>query len=457
MPLLLLVLVVGIPLVVQTATVVLFTPKRERSLSLTEPTDKILRFTEVGLLACLFIGLLAATPSLQTSAVTATGAYAVLAARALVVRLISTKRRNERDYLLGSDWASPTNRGRHWQYEMKHRFVQHPEYIDELTLYLLRRHESFATLERKLKSGEFPEKFSQVSEQRAWGLGMPSTLGVAAGILPDEVFRGRGSRSTNMSADEVFDELKGLLDGPRTLLMDRLQYHWTQRNLDASDDRIERLFGEKRQLAAVVGIAALWLVIQVAASHTLTAAMALSAIAGASVFWLGYVGGGIGVFFLGQFAGTGTYAIEYPLTDRRYDRVWNQFLDLGVLTFLLMFIGCAIGFPLILYPATILHGAAQPFVIASLVGAAYCLSVFVYYSIGTHELMSEARTNALERLRARLKDETEAYHRGVLIAQFNDVRDLRVWPFDGEMLSKIALGICLPLAVQALVVGLGLG
>ena len=357
-------------------------------------------------------------------------------------------------YLNPRAWADVAKRRHQWQFEMKYAFVLQPEHVDALLLELLKRHTDFAGFNAALVSADVPPEYVNELTRRHWGFALPSLRGLVTKVLPNEVFRNAGPYSPEKSPAAIFDELRSLSHAnDQFLLMDRIQYYWTLRNLNYLGRLIATLAGE----VAFVGVtllttAAFFGGMEVFGHEKASVALALRALAAGAAVWTLSVCFGVSLLLITIFRGTGTFSISLPPLNITAERLWTPFTQVGIAAFTTSFVIYGVGVPFLFAPRELYHFSPNTtFSIYALACLLPCLTVFLNHTIGTHILMREAKLNALERLRARLVT-APSEETGKLRDAFVDIRGLHEWPFRASVVTTIIAGVIFPLAVQIILI-----
>ena len=382
-----------------------------------------------------------------------------LAGAALVERrLLTTFMHIARFYLDPSDWSSYEARGPHCRYEMQHVFAHDPEYVDALIFELVCTSDSYSDFLRSLANEDLPAP-RDVLDRRLWGLIFPTVRTLATQVVPNEVVENHGPYASGLDAEDVFLELRGLALSDKTAFMDRWQYYWCLRNLNTIDAILRRTLSWSTQLLVVLAGGALyaagWAI--GGSPHHAQISVALGTFAAGAILWLLVICGGASVFMIAAFRGTGTFSIEMPCVGQVFDPLWNDVVRVGIVAFAASFLVFGIGGPFLLDPRTLSQFDLDTrFLLYSGASFAFCGLVFTGHIASVHELMADSRRNALSRIGEAIQRETVAERRSELVQHFRDVRGLRTWPIRSVTLAQLAAGIVLPVAVQSIVLYLGL-
>lgn len=381
----------------------------------------------------------------------------LLGARIVAGALLRTFSHISYSYLDPHEWLDLNQRGDRWQYEMRQRFIDDPEYVDALVLSLIETSNNYAEFLNTLRAGDFPSEYRAVLSKRLWGPVQPSVYALAHNVVPNEVFVNERRFSSHKAPGAIFDELRALTtNGDKKALMDRWQYYWCLRNLNLIDRLLKRALGWQANIAVVFGGAGLFaLGVQLANNQEASTSFLLRSFAAGSLVWLLFVASGASLLIVRVFRGTGTFAIADPCRGKRFDPLWSEVIKVGIVSFTVSFIIYGIGSPFLLDPGVLVHfNIDGKFVAYAAASFAFCALVFANHTSGVHDLMLGSRTNALDRVSLALKNGNEANER--LLERFREVRELRVWPLRGTTLAQLIVGIGFPVAVQAILLYSGL-
>jgi hypothetical protein len=411
------------------------------------------------MLTAVVAGLYVAGHDTPATRVTAgVGILAIIGSGVVQSKVLGTLSKITRFYLDGEHWNDVAAKGPNWRYEMQHVFVTDPEYVDGLVLDLLEETATLAELGTRLKS-DYPDKYRHILEKRVWGFMFPTVRTLALEVVPAEVFGNHGRFSPGKSADDIYAELRILACRDRTLLMDRWQYYWCLRNLNYIDSLINKVFSWWA-VFATVALGALLCKIGTAVtpnSHLGGIDLWGDSVAAGLLLLMLTMCGSASLFIIAAFRGTGTFGIPSPSYDDRYDPLWSDVIQVGIVAFAISLVVYGIGGQFFFDPtlATHLHITTRVigYACASL---AFSGLVFACHIVGVHELMKDSKWNALDRIQAALASETKQQEREVLTKRFLDVRQLRVWPFQRATIAQLVAGIAFPIVVQVLLLYTGL-
>jgi hypothetical protein len=375
-------------------------------------------------------------------------AGAIIGALAIELRLRALADHLVAHYLDPQHWRRARTRNDGWRFEMRYEFIERPEYVDELTLEMLRRHASLDAFLLAVSRDDFPEELRPLLRKRPWGFGLPTLRYVISEVIPNEVLRQSGPLVSGLTPAQAYRELRSLARGQdRVLLMDRVQFYWAIRNMNFQHRLIGRVLRLRVQLV-VIGLPALIALAWAGHGHEVAGCLIVGASIGA-LQWLVIVTAGTSLLVVSLFRGTGTFSLPCPLEHRTYDPLWRRFIQLGIWVFATLFLVYGMGLPFVIDPRATQATAAIDgrFVIYALLSFSACVGVVLNHVFGTHQLMAASKQNALRRYSggaqaARRTDALEYRH-------YLELRELREWPFTGLVISQSLLGIVVPILVQA--------
>lgn len=384
-----------------------------------------------------------------------------LAGSELVIQLLlRTFARITRFSLDPSEWSSFSDRGPRWRYQMRHQFIEDPEYVDALVLSMLQSFSTYTEFVQALRDEDFPRKYKPLLHRRLWGVIQPTVQELAREVVPNDVFTNNGRYSSGNSPEEIFHELRYLCSCDRISLMDRWQYYWCLRNLNLINRLLRRAFSGITLLCVILLGSAVALAVLVTTGHPVrsqSADVVLRALTAGTLLWVLFTCAGASILIVRIFQGTGAFAIDTPCRSTRFDPLWSRIVKIGILSFTVSFIVYGIGSPFLLEPAVLSNFHVSNGFLGYAIGSSVlCGIVFVTHSIGLHDLMLGSRENALDRVMIDLKATTTPGMRQFHVERFREIRDLQVWPLRRSTLAQLAAGILLPITVQVLLLYAGL-
>src|SRR5689334_9433392 len=335
-----------------------------------------------------------------------------------------------RFYLDPREWKPADPPGPCWRYQMQHAFIRDPEYLDQLMLEMFLTHRTRADFLAALRSRSFPSGYEHLLSKRFWGnILFPSIETLATRIVPNELLENHGKYSPERTADQIYDELRGLALTDSARFLDRWQYYWCLRNLNIVDGLIGMVFSRWVQAGTIAfgaGLLALGCWVEPLKHHQPT--LTLSAIAMGSLLWLLVACGSASLLIVGAFRGTGTFTISDPCQGEYFDPLWNRVIQVGIVAFAVSFVIYGLASPFMFEAKTLRSfGVDAHFVIYALVSLLFCGTIFVAHFVGIHRLMAKSRTNAMERSEEDIAA-ADATIRKSKVEHYLELRQLRSWP-----------------------------
>jgi hypothetical protein len=418
-----------------------------------QPSSWWLNLIVVGVAAAVFaLGTLSRAETLYLILVV----LSVLGAAVVERSLLSLVEEITMDYVNPGDWedgrSPPMAR---WRYQMRAHFVHDPEWVDRIAIEMVRAHPTYAAFRAAIESEEFPADGRKVLHERLWGPVLPTVAQLLSEAVAISLFHPKGRFRTEKSADAIYAELHEMSSGDPRALMDRWQYYWCLRNLNAVDKQLSRAHGNIALVALVLlGAVVFAGGVALTATERFSAGTLLRAEAAGALLWLLLVCGGASIFIIGVFRGTGTFSIARPTRGTDFDPLWTRVIQVGILAFAVSFVVYGIGFPFLLEPTALREfDVDHAFLIYAGGSFLFCLTVFVVHTFGVHNLMRASRENALDRAAEDLRN---GAHDESTLDHFKDVRGMRVWPLRSSTVFQLAGGILLPVAAQSLLIYSGL-
>ncbi len=377
-----------------------------------------------------------------------------LGARSVAAALLRTFSHICYRYLDPKQWSCISVRGDRWRYEMRQCFIDDPEYVDALILWMLPRFNCYEDFAGALRDECFPCEYKPVLDKHLWGIMQPTVRSLARQAIPNEVFVNKGPFLPGKTPDEIFAELRSLATGDKVLLMDRWQYYWCLRNLNLIKLYLDHALAWSTNLAVVgVGVVLFMLSMLLANGGVLSLDLVLRAQAAGALLWLLVACSGSSLLIVRIFRGTGTFAISDPCRGTLFDPLWSEVIKIGISAFAVSFVIYGIGSPFLLDPVALVHFRLDGDFAAYAGGSfLFCALVFANHTSGIHDLMLGSRSNALDRVGLELKQSSDAR----TLERFKELRQLRVWPLRGTTLAQVAAGILFPVIAQAILLYTGL-
>jgi hypothetical protein len=341
---------------------------------------------------------------------------------------------------------------------MQHVFIRDPEYLDQLMLEMFRANRTRADFLDALRNRAFPPGYDHLLSKRFWGhILFPSIEILATQVVPNELLDNQGKYSPERTADQIYDELRGLALTDTAQFLDRWQYYWCLRNLNIVDGLIGMVFSRWVQAGTITcGVGLLALGCWIDPMHHYQPILALSAIAMGSLLWLLVACGSASLLIVGAFRGTGTFTIADPCQGEYFDPLWNRVIQVGIVAFAVSFVIYGLASPFMFEAKTLYSFTVDArFLVYAVVSLLFCGTIFAAHFVGVHRLMAKSRTNAMERCEDEIAG-ADSTSRNAKVDHYLELRQLRSWPIRSAVVIQLLAGIVLPVAVQAILLYTGL-
>ncbi len=403
---------------------------------------------------CLFVATTHSRPAIYYVTIVPFALAAAMIGRWNVERMM---RHVVGHYVNPEAWVDLDKRGGEWRYEMKSSFIDDPEFVDLIAFELFDAHPTYESFREAVTAEKLPSSYERVLDRHLWGLLLPTTRELITRALIAEIFENTGHYSCGKSAEGIYEELRGLRRH-REAFMDRWQYYWTIRNLNALERIFGRVFGNALELVFFTIAAVVFALLDVGFGPDGDAALiGVRALSAAALLWVVVICGGTNFVLVQLFRGTGTFAIDLPLRDRRQDPLWPRFVRIGIYGFAASFLFYGIGMPILLTPSLWTHFKVdRHFLLLALLSFLLCALIFANHIRAIHELMSNSRANALDRVARRLVEATNETSYARARERFAELRELTSWPLNSAVTGAVVTGIVLPVLVQLLLILAGL-
>jgi hypothetical protein len=382
----------------------------------------------------------------------------LIGARLVEEKLLATFAHITYNYLDATAWVAGAQPGSNWRYEMRWRFVKDPEYVDLVTYEMLLKHPTYRAFSDAVAKGAWPPQYSRLMRRKLWGSAFGTVEQLMRSTVLPEVIGNHGRYSSRAAPAIAYTELRQLAVHDRDLWLERWQYYWCLRNLNYIENRIRQVVSWRFECLVTFGVAAsIELSSAVGGTSMSRTETLLRSVAGGTLLWSLIVCCGSSLLIVRAFRGTGTFTISYPARGTTFDPLWNQVVQVGIVCFAASFLGFGIGAPVLLDPGVLQHFAlGAPFVAYSIGACSLCAVVFIFHTLGVHELMKRSRQNALDRIGRQIVTAMPDAEHARLLNYYSEVRGLREWPIRSSTIAQLAAGIALPIVVQIALLYTGL-